>query len=259
MINKLGLQLYTVRDYLKTPEDADKTFASLAKMGYTEAQTAGNAFDAKLFGELAQKNGVKIIGTHYSWDEILNNTEKTMEIHKMWGTTNMGIGGMPGPARSSVEELKKFIDDFNRIAEIVSKEGFRLTYHNHNFEYVRIDGDKTIMDLLYENLDPKTTSFVLDTCWVAAGGGDVNAWINKLAGRLDILHLKDITIVRDENGRLNPTMTEIGRGNLDWDSIIKSAEKANVKHYVVEQDANFTPTAFDSLTTSAKYLAKYIK
>ena len=259
MINKLGLQLYTVRDYLKTPEEADKTFATLAKMGYTEAQTAGNAFDAKLFGELAQKNGVKIIGTHYSWDEILNNTEKTMEIHKMWGTTNMGIGGMPGPARSSVEELKKFIDDFNRIAEIVSKEGFRLTYHNHNFEYVRIDGDKTIMDLLYENLDPKTTSFVLDTCWVAAGGGDVNAWINKLAGRLDILHLKDITIVRDENGRLNPTMTEIGRGNLDWDSIIKSAEKANVKHYVVEQDANFTPTAFDSLTTSAKYLAKYIK
>ena len=259
MINKLGLQLYTVRDYLKTPEDADKTFATLAKMGYTEAQTAGNAFDAKLFGELAQENGVKIIGTHYSWDEILNNTEKTMEVHKMWGTTNMGIGGMPGPARANVEELKKFIDDFNRIANIVSKEGFRLTYHNHNFEFVRIDGDKTIMDLLYENLDPATTSFVLDTCWVAAGGGDVNAWINKLDGRLDILHLKDITIVRDENGRLNPTMTEIGRGNLDWDSIIKSAEKANVKHYVVEQDANFTPTAFDSLTMSAKYLEKYIK
>ena len=87
----------------------------------------------------------------------------------------------------------------------------------------------------------------------------MNAWINKLDVRLDILHLKDITIVRDENGRLNPTMTEIGRGNLDWDSIINSAQKASVKHYVVEQDANFTPTAFDSLAMSAKYLAKYIK
>jgi sugar phosphate isomerase/epimerase len=194
MINKLGLQLYTVRDFLKTPEDADKTFSALAKLGYTEAQTAGNAFDAKLFGELAVKNGVKIIGTHYSWDEILNNTEKTMEIHDMWGTKNMGIGGMPGPARTSLDELKKFIADFNRIAEVVAKNGFRLTYHNHNFEFVRIDGYKTIMDVLVEELDPKNTSFVLDTCWVAAGGGDVNAWIEKLAGRLDILHLKDITI-----------------------------------------------------------------
>lgn len=256
MIKNLGLQLYTVRDLLKTPEDADKTFAELAKLGYTEAQTAGNAFDAKLFGELASKNGVKIIGTHYSWDEILNNTQKTMEIHDMWGTKNMGIGGMPGPARTSLDELKKFIADFNKVAEVVAKNGFRLTYHNHNFEFVRIDGYKTVMDVLVEELDPKNTSFVLDTCWVAAGGGDVNAWIEKLAGRLDILHLKDITIIRDEHG-LKPVMTEIGNGNLCWDSIIKTAEKAGVKHYVVEQDAYFTESPLNSLKMSADFLKKY--
>ena len=52
MFEKLGLQLYTVRDYLSDPSLADYTFARLAEMGYTEGQTAGNAFDAKLFGEL---------------------------------------------------------------------------------------------------------------------------------------------------------------------------------------------------------------
>ena len=123
-------------------------------------------------------------------------------------------------------------------------------------DHVRIDGYKTVMDILAEELDPKNTSFVLDTCWVAAGGGDVNAWIEKLAGRLDILHLKDITIIRDEHG-LKPVMTEIGKGNLCWDSIISTAEKAGVKHYVVEQDAYFTESPLNSLKMSAEFLSKY--
>ena len=257
MIKTLGVQLYTVRDTLTIPEEADATFCRLAEMGYTEAQTAGIAFDAKLFGELAAKNGVKLIGTHYDYNEILTQPERTAEIHRMWGTTNIGIGGMPMDARADLDGLKKFIDEFNRAAELYAKEGFRLTYHNHNFEFVRIDGYKTIMDLLYENFDPTNVSFVLDTCWVAAGGGDINAWMEKLAGRMDILHLKDITIVRDDVGGLKPIMTEIGNGNLDWSSIIRNAEKIGVKHYVVEQDAHFTDSAFNSLQISADYLKQY--
>ena len=256
MFEKLGLQLYTVRDYLSDPSLADYTFARLAEMGYTEGQTAGNAFDAKLFGELAAKHGVKIVGTHYSYSSILNSPEETMEVHRMWGTTNVGIGGMPSAVRNSLDELKKFILDYNRAAELYAKHGFKLTYHNHNFEFVRIDGKKTIMDLLVEGFDPATVSFVLDTCWVAAGGGDVNAWLRKLAGRVDILHLKDMTLVR-ENGILKPQPTEVGNGSLDWDSIMATAEEIGVKHYVVEQDGFFDGNAFNSLAQSAAFLKKY--
>ena len=257
MFQKLGLQLYTVRDLLTDPETADRTFAALSSMGYTEAQTAGNAFDAKLFGELTSKNGIKIVGTHYNYSDILNKPEETMEIHKMWGTSNIGIGGMPKEPRTDLGELKKFIDTFNRTAEMYAKHGFKLTYHNHHFEFVRIDGYKTIMDLLYEELDPKNTSFVLDTCWVAAGGGDVTAWMRKLAGRIDILHLKDLTVKHGENGQIVPAITEIGYGNLDWNSIIKTAEEIGVKNYVVEQDTNFTGSALDSLKMSADFLKQY--
>lgn len=257
MFQKLGLQLYTIRDYMQDPEFADVAFAKLAKMGYTEAHTAGNAFDAKLFGELLRKNGISIIGTHYDWNKILNNPEETIATHKMWGTTNIGIGGMPGDARSDINGLKRFTENFNRAAELYAKEGFRLTYHNHHFEFVRIDGYKTIMDVLYEELDPKNTSFVLDTCWVSAGGGDVVAWIEKLAGRLDILHLKDMTM-HYNNGHLEPKVTEVGNGNLSWDPIMAAAERAGVKHYVVEQDYGFTGTAFNSLQLSADFLKKYL-
>ncbi|MBQ7347449.1 MAG: sugar phosphate isomerase/epimerase [Clostridia bacterium] len=257
MFQKLGVQLFTVRNYLLDSDLTDLTFRKLADMGYTEVQTAGNVFDEKCFGELAAKNGIKIIGTHYDYKKILNNPEETMEIHRMWGTTNVGIGGMPQPARTNLDELKKFILEFNRTAEIYAKNGFKLTYHNHNFEFVRIDGYKTLMDLLYEGFDPATVSFVLDTCWVAAGGGDVNAWLEKLAGRIDILHLKDLMIKRDKDGNLKPDVTEVGNGNLDWDSILKTAQKIGVKYYVVEQDGNFPGSAFDSLKMSADFLKKY--
>lgn len=257
MFQKLGLQLFTVRDYLGDASLADYTFHRLAEMGYTEGQTAGIPFDCKVFGELAAKHGIKIVGTHYDYNKIVNAPEETMEIHRMWGTTNVGIGGMPAAPRTDLGELKKFVLEFNRTAELYAKHGFKMTYHNHNFEFVRIDGYKTLMDILVEELDPATTSFVLDTCWIAAGGGDVNAWLEKLAGRIDILHLKDLTIKREKDGSLKPQVTEVGNGSLHWDSIMKTAEKIGVKHYVVEQDNTFAGNAFNSLQMSIDFLKKY--
>ena len=118
MFNKLGVQLYTIRDYMQDPDFADVAFAKLAEMGYTEAHTAGNAFDAKLFSDLLAKHGISIIGTHYSFEKILNDPEETMEIHRMWGTTNIGIGAMPFDIRTSLDGLKGFIRDYNKAAEL---------------------------------------------------------------------------------------------------------------------------------------------
>ncbi len=259
MFQNLGVQLYTVRDYLKDPESADRAFAKLAELGYTEAHTAGCAFDPKLFFELLTKHGIKVIGTHYPLDEILNEPEKTIAYHRAWGTTNIGIGSGNSEIFFELPALKKFIADFNRASELYAKEGFRLTYHHHNCEFVRIDGYKTVMDVLAEEFDPKNISFVADTCWLAAGGADVCEWLEKLAGRIDILHLKDMVIKFDGAGKWLPYITEVGYGNLSFDPIMRAAEKIGVKHYVVEQDLNFTETPFESLRMSASFLAKYRK
>ena len=96
-------------------------------------------------------------------------------------------------------------------------------------------------------------------CWLAAGGADVCEWLEKLRGRIDILHLKDMTVKRNEAGHLLPYITEVGYGNLSFDPIMKKAEEIGVKHYVVEQDGNFTRTPFESLRMSAEFLKKYQK
>ena len=259
MFNRLGLQLYTVRDAMESVNDIDETYAKLSALGYTEAHTAGlPKVSDEDFAALAKKHGISIIGTHYDYGRIINDPDGTMRVHELYGTKNVGIGGIPGNARASYDSLMSFIETFNRAAEIYARQGFKLTYHNHSFEFIRINGNKTIMDYLYEQLDPKNVSFVLDTCWVQHGGADVRYWMEKLAGRIDILHLKDIKPYYDENGKVTQTMTEIGNGNIYWDGVLETAEKIGVKHYVVEQD-KCDGDPFDSLKISADYLAKFIK
>lgn len=259
MFKKLGLQIYTVRDLLLDPDYADLTFRRLHEMGYSEVQLAGNYVEPRLLGELLRKNEIQIVGTHYSFDKILNNPQETIDTHRMWGTTNIGIGALPHEARQSLDGIRKFIKDYNEAAKLYAKEGFKLTYHNHNFEFERVDGYKTMMDMFYEEFDPENISFVLDTCWVAAGGGDVCAWMRKLAGRLDILHLKDYAIKATSSLKPDILLSEVGYGNLDWDSIMACAEEIGVKHYCVEQDMNFNGSPLKSLAMSAEFLKKYQK
>ena len=260
MFKKLGLQLFTVREYMTDEKNIAESFERLVKMGYTEGQTAGANVELPCYAELAKKYGMTIVGTHYDFNKIVNDPKATMELHDRLGTTNVGIGGMPGDARGSYDNLMNFIETFNKTAELYSKEGYKLTYHNHSFEFIKINGSKTIMDYLYEELDPKTTSFVLDTCWVAHGGADVRYWLEKLAGRVDILHLKDIEPFYNEKGSVTQAYTSIGNGNIYWDGVLDTAEKIGVKHYVVEQDSRWIDNdPFKSLQASRDYLAKYIK
>lgn len=257
MFNKLGFQLYTIRDFMTDPDIADVAFKKLAQAGYSEVHTAGNYMSDEDLGALCKKHNMAIIGSHYDYNKIVNDPEATMAVHNAWGTKNVGIGGMGKEPRADIASLRAFIDQFNKTAEIYAKEGFRLTYHHHNYEFARIDGYKTIMDILVENLDPKNTSFVLDTCWLAAGGVDVCYWIEKLAGRVDILHLKDMYLKPIEK-KFYPEITEVGHGNVSFPAAIAAAKKIGVTNYIVEQDHNFSPNAIASLAFSAEYLKPFM-
>jgi sugar phosphate isomerase/epimerase len=227
-------------------------------MGYTEGQTAGANVELPMFADLAKKHGMSIVGTHYDFVKIVNDPKATMALHDKLGTKNVGIGGMPGEARESYDGLMKFIETFNQSAALYAKEGYKLTYHNHSFEFVKVKDNKTMMDYLVSELDPNSISFVLDTCWVAHGGADVRFWLEKLAGRIDILHLKDIEPYFHEK-KITQGYTEIGNGNIWWDGVLETAERIGVKHYVVEQDGRWIDgDPFKSLQVSRDYLTRYM-
>lgn len=234
MIKKIGLQLYTIGSHFKTPEMASETFKKIKQLGYDEAQTAGcYGMDYDLFYNLAREQGIEIIGTHDDFDMMKHDIEKSIENHKKLHTTNMGIGGF---YIRSEEEAAGFIMYANKIAERISKEGMKFTYHNHSHEFIKLPTGKTPMQLLTEGLDEKNISFVLDTCWVQNAGADVCTWIEKLKGRIDIIHLKDMEVVADPACGPKFNIAAVGKGNMDFDKIIDTCEKTGVKHYCIEMD-----------------------
>ncbi|MBQ7822050.1 MAG: sugar phosphate isomerase/epimerase [Clostridia bacterium] len=258
MLKKFGIQAWTVRDHM--PKDdavtTAETFKKLAEFGYTELQTISLNLPAEEYAKLAHDNGISIVGTHLPFDSLTADPEMAMETHRILGTTNIGIGGF---YTHSFDELKAFCEKANKFAEIIHKNGFRFTYHNHSHEFRKIDGDRTIMDYLVDNLDPVNTSFCLDTYWVQHGGGDVRSWIEKLAGRIDILHLKEMEVLEvkeDDRTKIVQQYTHIGNGNLEWKKIVETAEKTGVKHYIVEQDSFWVD---GDPMKAAKKSADYIK
>ena len=249
-IDKLGVQLYTVREFMQTPEDIRMTFRKLKAIGYDFGQTAGCKIPYEEFGQIAREESFGIVGTHDDFNLMISDFEKAYENHKALGTNIMGVGGRQG---SSIEEWQAFIAQANEVGAKIAAHGGRFTYHNHSHEFKKWENGKTTMDMLVEGLKPETTSFVLDTFWVQHGGGDVRAWIEKLTGRIDILHLKDMKMTIKEDGRCVQEYTEIGEGNLYWEGIMEAAEKAGVRYYVVEQDS-CPGDPFDSLKISSQYI-----
>ncbi len=268
MIEKLGVQAYSFRQYYiaedATEESVTEVFKQIKAMGYDEIQSADyGKLSYEEYARAAKAAGLAIIGTHFNYTEIRDNTEATMKLHEeLFGTKIMGVGGLTVDYRQSPESVQRFIDEANTIAKKISKQGFKFTYHNHHFEFVPFENGKTMMDMLVEGLDPENISFCLDTHWVQRGGGCVTSWIEKLAGRIDVLHVKDMGVYKGPNGSydIRPLIVPVGKGNLDWKDIFAAAEKSGVKYYCVEYDEPTDPNPLEALRLSAEYIhANFMK
>lgn len=247
-IDKIGVQLWTIREHLGTEEQITESFKKLKDLGYDTVQTAGCAVPFEIFGACAQKAGLEIVGTHDDMELMYNDFDTALKNHQALNTKLMGIGGS---FLTETADVKEIIRKANAIGENAIKHGMKFTYHHHSHEFTRNADNLRPIDLLIDGLNPETTSFVADTYWLQHAGADVCQWLEKLSGRIDILHLKDMAVTADNK----PFFTEIGNGNLNWDGIMAAAEKAGVKYYVVEED--FCPgEPFESLKMSSDFLHK---
>lgn len=249
---KLGVQLYTVRDYINTEKDIKETFKKLKAIGYDNIQTAralsGLSYDK--FREMAKEEGLEICGTFDDFELMKNKPIQAVENHKKLETKIMGIGFAK---YNSPEDVEKMLSDMKKIAENIYPHGFKFTYHNHAHEFAPYK-DKPIIDHFIAETPKEKVIFCLDTYWVHYAGFNVCEYINKLSGRLDILHLKDYGLDNEK-----PYTAAIGDGILNWDEIICAARKADVKYYVVEQDDCRGENPFKALERSRKFLDKYVK
>lgn len=259
----IGLQLYTVRDYMQ--KDPAATLAKVAGVGYTsvEGTYSGDGkfhnVEAKAFSSLLKQNGLIMPSCHYRLGEekidgqaqggtILNGWDKAVDDAAAVGLKYMVCAYLSVPERGNLDHYKKVADDFNKAAETCKKAGIQFCYHNHDFEFIQEDG-KYPYEILLGNTDKDLVKMEMDMYWVTKANQDPIALINQHPGRFPLWHVKDMDRTPERK------FTEVGNGVIDFKKIFKHADTAGLKYFFVEED-KCPGDPYDSITQSVNYIKK---
>lgn len=245
---RIALQLWTLREHLRTPAEVARTFERVRQIGYEHVELAGLcSMPAREIKQLADDSGLNICSAHLDPREIIQETSKVADTLSELGCRCVAYPHLHVPLET-LDQVSALADDLTRAGEALRRRGRLLTYHHHATEFRRLDG-KAILDWLFDRTDPLLVHAELDTYWVQYGGGDPARYCARLSGRLPLLHLKDYAI--DGAGR--PVTAALGEGNLNFTTILREAESAACDWYVVEQDCP-PEAAFQAIATSLAFL-----
>ncbi len=248
---KIGAQMYTIREACKTPEGIIESLEKLAKMGVECVQFSGcGPIDWTLLKETCDRLSIEVVITHNPLDRILEDTDNLINEHKLLGCNCIGLGSMPKEIRNDGAEMDKFLDSLEGAIKKITDAGLQFNYHNHAFEFNKVDG-KVTMDRIIERYDASQMGITLDTYWLHQGGADIYQWIEKLKGRLSIVHIKDQKL--EENNK-DAKMAPIGYGNMNFPGIMAALKAAGTEYVFIEQDHCYDEDPFDCLERSFKYL-----
>ncbi len=249
----LAAQLFTIRDFTKTRADFADSMRKIREIGYRVVQVSqvGDIGDAYI-KRVCDDNGLSICNTHVSVDQLQNDIDDVIAQHELWGCRHVAIGGMPLEFRDSEAGFRRFAAVANGIGERLADAGLSFSYHNHSFEFIKF-GDRSGLELFFDETDPRYVRAELDTYWIQHGGADPIAWIDRMAGRMPVIHLKDMVMTPSADGRGQQTMAEVGEGNMNFPGILEACRRAGVEFYAVEQDI-CQRDPFESLAISYRNL-----
>lgn len=266
----VGLQLYTIRNEIKEI-GLDEALARVRDTGYDYVEFAGYYdFTAQQLRDMLKKHGLKCVSIHQVPDKYLEENSSLLEFVKELGIKYSVIPWIKDKLLMDGEwenTSKKFAD----ASRVLAENGIQLYYHNHNFEFEKENG-KYIYDKIFDTLGTDVIRPQIDTCWMRFAGVDPCEYLAKYSGNVELLHLKDFVcdgVVKgpvfdliDENGKdsgKKPTNSGFiqkpcGYGVVDFESILKVAEKAGTKYVIVENDECPEYPMLEAIKMSRDYL-----
>ena len=248
---KLGAQFYSIRDRVQTPEGIREAFAAMKEYGYSVTQMSGiGPIEAEMLKSYVDEFDLPIVCTHINPDFLLEDTEKYIKEHKIYGCPVIGIGSMPQKYRDSIEGVRAFIKDFSETEKKIRDAGLKFAYHNHAFEFDDLGGVMGY-DILIEEFH--NLNFILDTYWVKFGGQSYLDYIKRIGvERMSNVHFKDMK--EEPNGPICPC----GVGVIDFAPVVELCNTLGISNALVEQDnAPDTGDSFGQMKISCDNLKKY--
>jgi len=244
-LDKVGIQLYTVRDQMKA--DFEGTLAHIAQIGYREVEFAGyfdhTAADVKA---ILDRHGLSSPSTHVPFQGD-DQWKAALDAAKTIGHEYIVMPWIPEERRKTLDDWKNFAQVFNHAAQMAHEAGIQFAYHNHDFEFPKMEG-QVPYDVLLQNTDPKLVQLEIDLYWITKAGQDPLAYFARWPGRVPLVHVKDSA------GPPEHKMTDVGQGKIDWKRIFAKREQAGIKHFFVEYDQ--APQPSQDAAVSYKYLSQ---
>lgn len=262
----VAIQMYSVR------KDAAKnlygTLKKIKELGYDGVEFAGlYNHTPEEVREMCADLGLVPISAHVPYLDMIADPEKVLGEYAAIGCKFVAVPYLTAEYRPGTDQFPQVVENVKKLGAVAKKLGMTLVYHNHDFEFMKLNG-KYALDILYEEVSPDLLETELDMCWVNVGGEDPAKYLAKYAGRAHILHLKDFTGEKSENmyeligienkapeRPKNFEFRPVGYGKQDFPGILAVAEKAGTEWVVVEQDeASMGKTPLECAAMSREYL-----
>lgn len=251
----LAIQLYTVRNALS--KDVEKTLERLALLGFKNLEIYG--YNGTFFGKnrtefksILKNTGLKVISSHHRTGitdkengTLLQNWDKTLEDLNFIGSKYAVCSYLP-EAERTIENYQKLPEVLENAGKLSKQNGIQLAYHNHDFEFLKMDDENNFYDFILKNTSSDLIKMELDLYWISKAGLDPLDYFEKYPKRFPLWHVKDM-----KSGTKD--FTEIGNGTIDFKRIFEAKEKAGLEHWFVEQDSS-DKDIFESISMSTKYI-----
>ena len=238
----IGLQLYTVRSLLE--QDFEGTLARIANLGYRQVEFAGvYASSLHQTATILKRYGLFAPSGHVNYAKLERELPVAIQSANELGQKFIVCPYLDERDRRKLDDWKRVCDRFNEIGKQVRKAGLSFAYHNHDFEFLQMDG-QIPYDVMLAETDPDLVKLEIDLYWMARAKRDPIAYFQKYPKRFPLVHLKDMA----DDG----TITDVGKGIVDFKSILGHSALAGMAYCFVEHDNPGNPML--SIETSLRFV-----
>lgn len=265
----MGIQLYSIRDDMKS--DPLGTLKQLAGMGYKYVEHA-NYIERKFYGSSAKEfrkilddlglkmpSGHTVMGKAH-WDadkkEFTDIWKHTVEDAAIVGQSYVISPWLDESMRQTADDLKRYMDVFNKSGELCKQSGMKFGYHNHDFEFSVILDGSSVYDLILKNTDPNLVIQQLDIGNLYNGGAKAIDIVRAYPGRFESMHVKDEIASSSANEKFESTV--LGTGIVNVKEVIDLGRKAGgTKHFIIEQESYQGKTPLASVKEDLAVMKKW--
>lgn len=238
-MSQISLQMYTLRDHIKTLETLKETLKKVAAIGYKNIQPSIPSFMAvEDFKSLLDENGLKADSVFAPCMTIPEKIEEITYHAQVLETDFIRTDSIPDQMADAAQGYERYAKILNDHGKLLKQVGLKLYYHFHAFEWINFSDGRRGIDILLGETDPELVGFQPDIFWLTCAGTEASDSIHLFKGRAIYMHVKDYAIIPRKGVIENVprAFAPFGMGNLNIKRIIPAAQQAGIQRFVVEQD-----------------------